>query len=376
MINTDRLFNTLYDLLKINSPSGSEKEVADYVVGRFEQIGASVRVDDTSAKTGANTGNVIAEIKGKTDGDAILFTAHMDTIQPTDKLKIIEEGDIIKTDGTTILGADNKAGIAVILEMAQALVEEDIDHVPVEIVFSVSEEIGLIGANALDLNSIKSKMSFCFDGGGYAGLMIMQAPTQEVLDVTFTGKAVHAGIEPEKGANAIYAAAKAIAQFPQGRIDEETTANLGVIYGGDATNVVAEKAGYNLEVRSHNDETLQVILDKVKADVLAAAKETNTEVKIEQNTAFKGFKIGEDDPVVKITSQAMADIGVKPSYSISGGGSDANVFNQKGISTLTLSMGASGAHSTTEHILKDELVKNAELALQIVKVMTAKHVQY
>jgi len=370
MVNQERLFKTFYDLLKINSPSQKEKAVADYILGRFAKLGIAASTDNAGDATGSDTGNVIAFIQGTKDGEPVLFNSHMDTIQPTTDLEIAEEEGIIKSGTNTILGADNKAGIAVLLEMIEVLKEQDIEHIPLEIAFTVCEETGLFGASALDISSLKSKMAFCFDGGGPAGYLIMQAPSQEIIEVDFKGKAVHAGIEPEKGANAIYAASKAAALFPQGRIDEETTANLGLIEGGKATNIVADKAMFKAEVRSQSPEKLEQVLAGIEKSVQDAIKETSVEADIKRHTAFTGFKLEKDEPVVEIARKAMAEIGLSPSYTISGGGSDANVFNLKGIRTLTLSMGAQMAHSKEEFVVKEDLAKTAELAVKMTEIVS------
>lgn len=368
MVNTQRLFDTFHELLQINSPSLEEEPVAKYILKRFNKLSLEAFVDDSARVTSSNTGNVICRLDGKIKGQPVLFNAHMDTIQPTTKLRIIEEEDVIKSSGDTILGADNKAGLAVIIEMVEVIKEKGLTHLPIEIVFTVSEEIGLKGANALDFQALKPRTGYCFDGGGPAGHLIMQAPTQEVIEVEFKGKAVHAGIEPEKGISAVYAAAKAAAAFPQGRLDEETTANLGTIEGGEATNIVADKAKFNAEVRSHNETKLKTTIAKIEEAVKKAADETKSKVNIKRHTSFVGFRLEKEEPVVKIATQAMKEIGLEPTFAVSGGGSDANVFNLKGIRTLTLSMGAQMAHSPEEFIVKEELVKTAELAVKIVEV--------
>ncbi|TET53081.1 MAG: M20/M25/M40 family metallo-hydrolase [Actinobacteria bacterium] len=371
MINKERLFKTFHDLAEISSPSRKEEAVSLYIARRLSGLNIETKSDNTEKITGANTGNLIVRIKGNGGaGQSVMFNAHMDTIEPTEQLKVIEDDKTIKTSGNSILGADDKAGIAVILEMIEVIKEKDIEHLPIEIIFTVSEEIGLFGANALDYPKINSKLAFCFDGGGKAGEAVMQAPTQEIIDVNFKGKAVHAGVEPEEGINAIYAACKAAADFPQGRLDEETTANLGTIEGGKATNIVAEKANFSAEVRSHNPEKLEKTIVKIEESAKKAASKTSAKVDIERKISFVGFRLEKDEEVTIIAKSAMAELGIEPVYTISGGGSDSNVFNSKGIKTLTLSMGARKAHSKEEYIEKEEFVKSAELALKIVDVAT------
>lgn len=365
MVNQERLFKTFFDLLQINSPSLKEKPVADYILKRFSDLGFEALIDNSSKVTGSNTGNLICLIDSKKEGRPLLFNAHMDTIQPTGQLRVIDKDGVIKSGGDTILGADNKAGLAVVIEMVEILKESGLTHPPLEVVFTTAEEVGLLGVNALDFLKLRSKLGFCFDGGGPAGHLIMQAPTQEVINIEFKGKAVHAGIEPEKGINAIYAAAKAAAGFPQGRLNKETTANLGTIEGGKATNIVADEAKISAEVRSHDEVKLKVTVAKIEEMVRKAVRETGARADIKRQTSFVGFRLDKDEPVVKIATKSIKEIGLEPSFDVSGGGSDANVFNLKGIRTLTLSMGAQMAHSNEEFVVKEELVKTAELAVMI-----------
>ncbi len=371
MVNEKRLQNILYELLKINSPSQKERSVSDYIKKYLSKLRIDTNVDDTSRKTGSDTGNLIAKIDGSIKKAPIMFSVHMDTIEATNGLKIMEKDGRIMSDGSTILGADDKAGLAIVIEMIEVLRESSEKHLPIEVVFSVSEEIGLVGVKALDFLDLESKIAFCFDGGGLPNKLITKSPTQETIEVSFTGKSAHAGVEPENGASAIFAAAKAAAGFPQGRLDEQTTANLGIISGGSATNVVAETAGYLAEVRGHDPLRIENAVRKIKEKAEKAAADTGTEVKVEQETSFVGFSLKEDEPVVEIAKKALARSNAEPVYAASGGGSDANIFNQKGIRTLTLSMGAQKAHSNDEFIEIEDFKKAAQLAVDLVRAASS-----
>ncbi len=371
MIDEKRLLGTLHELLKINSPSKKERLLGEYIAGCLSNLGIETTIDNTSGTTGADIGNLIARVDGGLSGDPILFSAHLDTIESTQDLEIIEKDGRILSNGKSILGADDKAGLAIIIEMIETLKQSGLKHLPVELVFSVSEEIGLIGASALDFTKLRSRMGFCFDGGGDPSHLIMNSPTQETIEVSFRGKAVHAGVEPEKGANAIYAVAKAAADFPQGRLDEDTTANLGTISGGKATNIVADNAEYKAEVRGHDRLKLDATVQMIKQKAKQVAVDTKTQVDINQSTSFEGFTLNEDESVVKIAIDALKECGIKPAFTKSGGGSDANIFNQNGIKTLTLPMGAQKAHSKEEFVDIKNFTKAAQIAVKLVEAASA-----
>ncbi|KKN65142.1 hypothetical protein LCGC14_0484510 [marine sediment metagenome] len=371
MIDEKRLLGTLHELLKINSPSKKERILGEYIAGCLSNLGIETTIDNTSGTTGADIGNLIARVDGGLSGDPILFSAHLDTIESTQDLEIIEKDGRILSNGKSILGADDKAGLAIIIEMLETLKQSGRKHLPVELVFSVSEEIGLVGASALDFTKLRSRMGFCFDGGGDPSHLIMNSPTQETIEVSFRGKAVHAGVEPEKGANAIYAVAKAAADFPQGRLDEDTTANLGTISGGKATNIVADNAEYKAEVRGHDRLKLDATVQMIKQKAKQVAVDTKTQVDINQSTSFEGFTLNEDESVVKIAIDALKECGIKPAFTKSGGGSDANIFNQNGIKTLTLPMGAQKAHSKEEFVDIKNFTKAAQIAVKLVEAASA-----
>lgn len=368
MINRKRLLQTFLDLVKINSPTYKEKDVAAYILKTLKTIGAEAFTDDSYLVTGCNVGNVIARVEGKVNTKPVMLNAHMDTIEPTKDIKINVEEKIVRTDGSTILGGDCRAGIAIILEVLQVLKESDIIHGPIEVVFTAAEEKGLSGSKNLDLSKIKSKDCFVLDCGGPAGLIINAAPSQKNIKMVFYGKAAHAGVEPQNGINAIQAASLAISKMNLGRIDEETTANVGVIKGGKATNIIPSECELLAEARSHNEGKLNKTIEDMINIAEDTANQLKAKVKVDVESLYKGFNMDKNETVIRVANQAAKETGLEPSLIFSGGGFDANVFNDNGISAVSLGMGIEKCHSTEEYLVLDEFYKAAALAVKIVEI--------
>jgi tripeptide aminopeptidase len=351
LIDRERLLTTLRRLLETESPSGHESEIARILTDELSEIGARVTTD--------SSGNVIAKFDGT--GDPLLLNAHMDTVMPTKGLKIIESGGKLQTDGTTILGADDKAGLAVALEALRSVRKKGIPHVPIEVVFTISEEIGLIGAKNLDFSLISAQRGLCLDSTGSPNNIIVSAPVQVSLDVTILGRAAHAGMAPEKGISAIVAAAEAIARMRLGRIDDETTANVGTIQGGTARNIVPEKVSLLAEVRSRDEEKLNTQLNIMVKAFEDSASHAGATIDLKTNYAYRAFRLSERDEIVRLVSKAADRMGLKVTLGATGGGSDANVFNERGIKTVNLGVGYDNPHSPSEYIVIDDFVRAAEL---------------
>lgn len=375
MVNSDRLIQTFTDLVKLNSPTFEEKPVAEYLVEVLMQLGVEVFTDDSYLVTGSNSGNIIARLEGKTVARPLMINAHMDTIEPTEGIKLDFKEDIIKTDGKTILGADCKAGIAAIIEALFILKEQDILHGPVEIVFTVAEEKGLFGAKNLDYSKIKAKDCFVFDSSGQVGSIVYAAPTQKNLDIKFIGKAAHAGVEPEKGNNAIIAASKAVSNMKLGRIDEETTANVGIISGGKATNIIPPECLIKAEARSLNEKKLQTVINSMTDTVKRVAKETGTKSEIKIKPLYKGFNLSEEEPVIRIAELALKEMDIDYGLTFSVGGSDANIFNEKGIKSVSLSNGCEKCHSNEEYINIKDMENSAILAVKVIELYAGESVE-
>ena len=372
MVNEKRLVESFVELVKIDSVSREEKKIADFLVIKLKDLGLKVVVDQAGEKVKSNSGNIIAHLKGNIKkATPIMFSAHMDTVVPGKNIKPICDGEKIVSDGKTILGADDKAAIAAILESLHIIKEKNISHGDIEIVFSICEEIGLYGAKNLDLSQLKSKIGFILDAGGQVGGITTSAPSQNSIEFIIRGKASHAGAEPEKGINAIQVAGFALSRMKLGRIDEETTTNIGVISGGKATNIVPDKVTLKGEVRSRNEEKLEKYTEQLKKIAEDTAQEFKAKAEIKINKEYDCYNLSSDDRTVKIAIKAAKKIGLLPSFHASGGGSDVNVFNKKGLPSVALAIGMEKVHTVDEYILVKNLKNTAEYILSIINVVTS-----
>ena len=374
MINVDRLLETFMDLVRIDSVSREEANLAAFLQKQLEALGAETIIDDSAAKTGSNTGNLIARIKGCNNVNPLLFSAHMDTVEPGRGIKPVLKSGRIASDGTTILGADDKSAIAILLEMVRVLKESGNPHPPLELAFSTCEEIGLLGAKHFDWSLISARQGYVLDTRDPGGLVI-RAPSANRIRITVIGRDAHAGSAPEKGINAILVAAKAIATLDLGRLDEETTCNLGVIRGGEATNIVPKQVEIDGEVRSHDDRKLanvtQRMVDAFQEAVVSypdSGEDGLPSASVDVHPDFKSTCIPETHPVVQMALHAAERLNRSVSLQIAGGGSDANVFFQKGIVTGVLGTGMTDVHSVREYVDVQDMVKACEMALEIVAV--------
>lgn len=368
MANKNRVRNLFLDLVRINSPSKQERGIADYVKAKLSDLGFRVEEDDTGSKINGSAGNVIAFKKGNAVGArAIFFCCHMDTVEPTDKLNLVIEDDVIKSDGTTILGADDKAGIAAVIEGIESILESGKPHGDIQVLFDVSEEIGLLGAKNLDLSKIKADLGYVFDTHKPVAGITLSAPTHEVVTVEIHGKAAHAGIAPEKGISAIVAASRAIAGMKLGRIDEETTANVGIISGGKARNIIPDHVAIKGEARSRNESKLVAQVEHMKRLFEEEAAKIGARAVVETTREYTGFRWTENDEVVKLAAEASRRIGIEPSYHDGGGGSDANIFNNAGIPCVVIGVGYENPHATNEYINVGDLAKAADYVAALVQ---------
>ena len=368
MINKERVLQRFLEYVQIDSESTQEKAFAERLICDLEQLGLQVRQDNANELIDGSTGNVIAVLEGNKDSEPVLFSCHMDTVRPGKNIKPIVEDGIIKTDGTTILGGDDKAGIAAVIEAITSIVEDEEDHPTVEIVFSIAEEIGLYGAKALDETKIKSKRAYVLDSGGEVGGIVIKGPAQDKILVEINGKPAHAGVCPEEGVSAIEIASKAISKMKLLRIDENTTANIGKINGGIATNVVCPKVIIEAEARS----TVIESLDKQTAHMVEtfekAAKDLGGEVNIKVDRLYGEFVVDENDEIVQIVKNASNNLGYKAYTTSTGGGSDTNVLNGKGIKAVNLAIGERKPHTLEETYCVDDLVKVSSLVKEIISL--------
>ncbi len=370
MINEKRLIESFMELVRMDSISREERNIADFLIEKLENLGLEVIVDQAGEKAGANSGNIIAKLNGNTKvATPIMFAAHMDTVVPGKNINPLREGEKIISTGETILGADDKAGIAAILEALHLIRENNILYGDIEILFTICEEVGLCGAKNLDVSQLKAQIGFILDAGGQVGQIIISAPSQNSLDFTIRGKSAHAGTNPEEGINAIQVAGVALSRMKLGRIDEETTANIGIISGGKATNIIPDEVILKGEVRSRNEGKLEKYTKELKKITEDTAQEFKARAEVKINREYHCYNLSPDDQVVKIARKAAKDIGLQSLLRPSGGGSDANVFNKKGIPSVALAVGMEKVHTIEEYILIKELKNATEYILSIIKTV-------
>jgi tripeptide aminopeptidase len=356
MVNEERLLDTFLALVRIDSPTGEEAAIARELESRLCQLGLSVERDAMN--------NVLARLSGQ--GEAVMLAAHMDTVMPGRRVQPVVRDGVVYSDGTTILGADDKAGVAVILEVLQEIVERGLAHPNLEVVITVQEESGLVGAKALDASGLRARLGVSLDAGGAPGTITVSAPSHNFVSATMHGKAAHAGAQPELGINAIVAAAQAVADMPLGRIDEETTANIGTIQGGTARNIVPDRVELLGEARSRDKAKLEAQTAKMVQALESAAERNRATVDVQVTRAYDAYVFTEGDEVVSRLMAACRAEGVEPLLVPTGGGSDANIFNAQGKQVVNLSAGMSSEHTTDEHIAIADMVTCARIVLQFV----------
>lgn len=373
-VNRQRLADTFDALVRIDSESKNEGAVSEFISGLFSKLGAEMISDHSRAETGSNTGNLLARFTGKPGLEPLLIGAHMDTVTPGRGIVPVLRDGVFFSEGETILGSDDKSAIAIMYETVCVLQETGIEFCPLELVFTVCEEIGLIGAKHFDFSLLQARSGYMLDASNTAGI-VTRAPAANRLEFVIHGKDAHAGAHPEDGVNAISVAAKAIARLEPGRVDEETTYNIGLIQGGQATNIVPAMVTITGEVRSQRDDKLDQLTDQivtvfretVAEEAERSAHEGFPYLEVSVANDFKSFHIPSDHRVVKTASRAAAALGFNIVETVSGGGSDANVFFQHGITAGVLGTGMTDIHSVRENVALDDMALAAELLIEIVR---------
>jgi len=370
LVSRERLAESFLELVRIDSPSRRERDIADYLKSRLRELGCTVEEDGAGRAINGTAGNLIARLPG--EGQAVMLGAHMDTVEPGTRIRPVVRDGVVTSAGDTVLGADDKAGIAAILEAVRVIQERGEARPPLEIVFTVAEEVGLLGAKHLECSRLRSRMGIILDSEGPPGQVIIRGPSQDRLVATVIGQAAHAGIAPEEGINAIHAAARGIAGLRLGRIDSETTANIGVIHGGLATNIVPDRVTIEGETRSLDDAKRAAMTEEIIKGLEEGVRQGGAEIQTEVETLYQSFRLSPDAPVVALVRRAMERLGITPRLDQSGGGSDANIFNAAGIPTANLSCGMQRVHSTDEFLRLDDLETSARLVLEIIRLSASR----
>ncbi|MCX6349172.1 MAG: M20/M25/M40 family metallo-hydrolase [Candidatus Aureabacteria bacterium] len=365
-VNEKRLVSTFLDLLRIDAPTFRERPAAEYLKKTFHGLGLKVAEDKSAAAIGGECGNLLVRIPGSACCPGLILVSHLDTILSTRDLRVWETGGVFRSDGATILGADDRAGVAVMIEIARILTGGG-SPVPLELLFTVAEEKGLCGAKKIAPGWLKGKAALILDSGGPAGSAIYRAPFGEKIRVTIEGKAAHAGMEPEAGVNAVVIAARAISRMKLGRVDDETTANVGIIRGGEAVNIVPEKVVLEAEARSLNERKLIRQVRRMEAIIRGAAAELGGKAHFHAERDYHGFRLSRSLGLLKVLKKVCGDLGLPFRPEVSCGASDANLLNRLGISALDLSVGYYKPHTREESIARRDLVASAHLVLGVIE---------
>ncbi|HEY7630446.1 MAG TPA: M20/M25/M40 family metallo-hydrolase [Thermoleophilaceae bacterium] len=361
----ERLLEDFIRLCEIESPSRRERPCVDAVKADLREMGLDVEEDQSGPETGSDSGNLIARIPAPDGARTIMLCAHLDTVPLEAPVEVVRENGTLTNKHEAILGADNKAAVAVFLAAARKLVQEG-SPVGVELVFTTCEEIGLRGAKALNRGVLQSEFGFVFDHASPIGELVVAAPTYFRIDARFHGHAAHAGIRPEAGRNAIAAAAAAVARLDLGRVDDETTANVGTIKGGTAPNVVAEHCFVELEARSLDHERAAAMVSQMVDSITEAASDSECDVETSVEEQNRGFRLARTSPPVEVTAAALEALGIEPSYVPTGGCSDANIFVAAGLPCLCVANGTERNHQPDESVTVEALETMLDVTLGIV----------
>lgn len=375
-IARERLATTFTNLCEIDSPSRRERRVADYLQGLFTELGAdSIVEDDSSEHTASNCGNLLIRFAGTIIKDPIFFACHMDTVEPGNKVQVLRNGDLFTSRGNTILGGDDKSGISAVIELIRVLKESKMDHGPIEIVLTTCEEIGLLGAKHLDHRLLQAKHGYALDSTGI-DKVVTGAPAANRLKIKVHGIAAHAGLNPEQGVSAFCLAAKAIADLRLGRLDEQSTANFGLIQGGVATNIVPDLITLEGEVRSHSPTKLENYTKEIEATFrkvvqgwsaqTGGSKQPSVEITVEKE--YPVMSLQDDDQVITLVKKAGELLNRPIDFLVAGGGSDANILNSYGLKTAIIATGMNKVHTVDECLDLNDLVRLTELLLAIIEV--------
>jgi tripeptide aminopeptidase len=367
-VDRERLQNLLLELVQIDSLSRREGRIAARLADEMRGLGATVEFDDAGTALGGEVGNLIAHVPGTADAEPFLLCAHMDTVEPGVGVKPIVDGDVIRSDGTTVLGGDDKSGVAIVCEAVRVCRERGVRHPPIEVVFTICEEVGLSGAKHLDAGKVRARRGLVFDSDA-AGVVFTRAPGANLIEIVVHGRAAHAGMAPERGISAVQVAAEAIAGMRLGRIDVETTSNLGVIQGGRAVNIVPDTVRIRGEARSHDLAKLAAETDHIRGRFEeAAARHPGASVEVRVEREYEPMSIPDDAPVMQLLLAAAARVGRAVESAAMGGGCDANILNRRGFEVVNLGTGMREIHTTSEWLKVSDMVGAAEVTLAVLQL--------
>ena len=359
------------ELAAVASPPGEERGVADIVTRYLRDCGLAVDEDDAGERVGSTMGNLYTRIDGGGDGHPLLFCAHLDTVPPGGAIEPVVEDGVVRNGAGTILGADDKAAVAAMLEATRRLLAEGRAHAGIELLFTPKEEVGLLGAFAFDHTRLRARVGYVYDQAAPIGTVILGAPYSQSLEVTFHGRAAHSGMHPEDGRSAIGAAGRAICEMRLGRVDDLSTANVGTIRGGTATNIVPEWCTFVAEARSHDETRLADLIQEMQDAITFAAGLWDCDVETIARKSYRGYRFAKSDRAVTLAAEALARCGYEVTYELSGGAADANVFNEHGLECVNLANGMTDIHTPAEHIAVDDLEGMVDVTLALIDAALA-----
>ena len=356
------------ELAAVPSPPGEERAVADLVLGYLRDCGLEADEDGVGPEIGSTMGNIYVRLEPTAAGEPLFLCAHLDTVPPTAAIEPVVEDGIVRNAAGTILGADNKAAVAAMLDATRRVLAEGRPHAGIELLFTPKEEVGLVGAYAFDHTRLRAKTGYVYDQAAPVGVVILGAPFSQSMEVTFHGKAAHSGMHPEDGRSAILAAARAISEMRLGRVDEDSTANVGTIKGGTATNIVPEWCTFIAEARSQDERKLADLVQEMQDAVTFAAEVAECDVETILRKSYRGYRFTMGDHAVTLAATALARCGHEVSYDLSGGAADANVFNERGLECVNLANGMTDIHTPAEHISVADLEAMVDVTLALFEV--------
>ncbi len=369
VLNKDRIFEEFKELVAIPCHSTKERQIFEVVKAKLEALGFNVEEDDAASKLDSECGNMWAFLPGnKAGATKVLLSGHLDGVEPCGGTTVVRKDGILYSDGTTILGSDDKSGVVAILEGVRMILEENAEHGDIQVLLTIAEEGGVNGSRCMDKSKLNADVGYALDSEGAPGEIIVGAPGQYKYSIKVIGKTAHGGMEPEKGINSVMVAAKALAEVKRyGRIDEETTANIGIINGGIATNIVPALVEIQGDARSRNSEKLIAIRDEIVNTICTAVEKQGAKAEADVVLKYNSFLVDENSKVVELAKDACAQFGFEPNVGLTGGGSDANFINAYGVPCVILGTGMSNVHTVDEYIKEEDLYNSALMVYGILK---------